>query len=90
MATNICLDCGHFLVCNKAKESIQQCSKFIKVHREIEKKECENTKENNGINGLTCEEFVRNANILTHNGLEIERKDSNENNDKSTNEWQDK
>ena len=35
MATNICLDCGHFLVCKKAEESIQQCSKFIKVYREI-------------------------------------------------------
>ena len=39
MATNICLDCGHFLVCNKASEEIQQCDKFIKVHREIEKKD---------------------------------------------------
>lgn len=39
MATNICLDCGHFLVCNKAEESIQQCSKFIKVYREIKRVE---------------------------------------------------
>ena len=39
MATNICLDCGHFLVCKKAEESIQECNKFIKVYREIERKE---------------------------------------------------
>lgn len=39
MATNICLDCGHFLVCKKAEEHLQECNKFIKVHREIERKD---------------------------------------------------
>ena len=39
MAKNICLDCIHFLACNKASEDKTECNEFIKVHRKIERKE---------------------------------------------------
>lgn len=39
MATNICLDCRHFLVCNKASEEIRECNEYKFIRREIERKD---------------------------------------------------
>lgn len=39
MATNICLDCIHFLACNKASEEIRECNEYEFKRREIERKE---------------------------------------------------
>lgn len=35
MATNICLDCIHFLACNKASEEIRECNEYKFIRREI-------------------------------------------------------
>ena len=36
MATNICLDCIHFLACNKASEEKTECNEYKFIRREIE------------------------------------------------------
>lgn len=36
MATNICLDCIHWLNCNKASEEIRECNEYNFIRREIE------------------------------------------------------
>lgn len=35
MATNICLDCIHFLACNKASEETTKCNDYKFIRREI-------------------------------------------------------
>lgn len=35
MATNICLDCIHFLACNKASEEKTECNEYKFMRREI-------------------------------------------------------
>ena len=37
MATNICLDCIHFLACNKASEEIRECEEYKFERKEINK-----------------------------------------------------
>lgn len=39
MATNICLDCIHFLACSMASEEIRECNEYEFIRREIERKE---------------------------------------------------
>lgn len=39
MAINICLDCGHFLVCNKASEEKTECNEYKFIRKDIERKE---------------------------------------------------
>ena len=39
MATNICLDCGYFLNCNKASEEIRECNEYKFIMRNIERRE---------------------------------------------------
>lgn len=35
MANNICLDCIHFLACNKASEEKRECKEYKFIRREI-------------------------------------------------------
>lgn len=39
MATNICLDCIHWLNCNEASEEKTECNEYKFIMREIERKE---------------------------------------------------
>lgn len=39
MATNICLDCIHFLASTIASEEIRECNEYKFKRREIERKE---------------------------------------------------
>lgn len=39
MATNICLDCIHWLNCTIASEEIRECNEYKFIRREIERKE---------------------------------------------------
>ena len=35
MPRNICIDCGYFLNCKKAREYIEKCENFVKANRTI-------------------------------------------------------
>lgn len=43
MATNICLDCIHFLACSMASQEIKECDEYEFIRREIKHNEKNDT-----------------------------------------------